>query len=180
MGKTETIKERAVWVYLPSLEQKEEWGRIANQNDISLSKWIIQIVEDTLHERETEVKSRKDIEKENKNLRSEISSLQSQLKQLSIIRENLEREIRKYRAEPFLSTTPEGGRQFDIELIDMLRNAKGVDGKHRYLDDDEVLQRLGVDLSETDSVKAISNQLSRLEKYGLVASSTKGWRWQEI
>ncbi|MEM3011442.1 MAG: hypothetical protein QXE76_06485 [Candidatus Bathyarchaeia archaeon] len=27
MGKTETIKERAIYVYLPSLEMKERWEK---------------------------------------------------------------------------------------------------------------------------------------------------------
>ena len=179
MGKTETIKERAVWVYAPTIEQRKKWEDIAKGKGIPLSKWIVQTIEDSLFELDDEVKSRKDIEKENKNVRKEISELQGKLRQVNIIRDNLEKEIRKYRAEPFLSTAFEGVRQFDKELISLLRNAKGVDGKIRYVDNDEIISRLGVEVSETDSVKAISNQLSRLEGYGLVGSSTKGWRWKE-
>ncbi len=179
MGKTETIKKRAIWVYAPTLEQRGQWGKTAKENGMPLSKWIVQIIEDSLLEVEDEVKSRKDIEKENKNVRKEISELQSKLRQVNIIRDNLEKEIRKYRAEPFLATSFEGVRQYDKELINLLKNAKGVDGKIRYVDNDEILSRLGVEFSETESVKAISNQLSQLEGYGLIESSTKGWRWKE-
>lgn len=179
MGKTETIKERTIWIYLPTHEQKQEWERIAHEKGTSLSKWIIKTIEDGLKVSEGEVKSRNDIDKENKNLRNEIAELQRNLRQMTIIRDNLEIEIRKYRLEPFLTTSFEGIRQFDKELISLLRNAKSVDNKNRFVDNDEILSRLGVSHLETDIVKAISNQLSRLEGYGLVESGTKGWRWKE-
>ena len=179
MGKTETIKERAVWVYAPTIEQRKKWEDIAKGKGIPLSKWIVQTIEDSLLELDDDVKSRKDIEKENKNVRKEISELQGKLRQVKIIRDNLEKEIRKYRAEPFLTTSFEGIRQYDKELIALLKNAKSVEGKNRFIGNDEILSRLGVAYTETDVVKAISNQLSRLEGYGLVNSSPKGWRWKE-
>jgi len=179
LGKTETIKERAVWVYAPTIEQRKKWEDIAKGKGIPLSKWIVQTIEDSLLELDDDVKSRKDIEKENKNVRKEISELQGKLRQVKIIRDNLEKEIRKYRAEPFLTTSFEGIRQYDKELIALLKNAKSVEGKNRFIGNDEILSRLGVAYTETDVVKAISNQLSRLEGYGLVNSSPKGWRWKE-
>ncbi len=179
MGKTETIKKRAIWVYAPTLEQREQWDSIAKNNGMPLSKWIVHTIEDSILEPADESKSKKDIEEENKNLRKEIYELQSRLRQVTIIRDNLEREIRRYRAEPFLDTSFEGVRQYNKELISLLRNAKAVDGKNRFVDNDEILSRLGVDFSETNSVKAISSQLSRLEGYGLIVSGTKGWRWKE-
>jgi len=179
LGKTEPIKKRAIWVYAPTLKQRTQWDNIAKENGMPLSKWIVQTIEESLLEFEGEVKSKEDIEKENKNIRLEISELQSKLHQVNIIRENLEKEIRKYRAEPFLTTSFEGIRQYDKELISLLKNAKSVEGKNRFIDNDEILSRLGVEFSETESVKAVSNQLSRLEGYGLLESSTKGWKWKE-
>jgi len=179
LGKTETIKERAVWVYAQTLEQRSQWENIAKENNMPLSKWIVQTIEDSLFELEDEVKSRKDIEKENKNLKKEISELQDKMRQLTIIRDNLEKEIRKYRAEPFLNPPSEGVIHYEKEIVNILRNAKGVDGKTRYLGNDEILARLGVKLSETESVKSIATQLSLLEGYGLIKSTSKGWKWKE-
>lgn len=179
MGKTETIKERAVWVYAPTIEQRKKWEDIAKGKGIPLSKWVVQTIEDSLFELDDDVKSRKDVEEENKNVRKEISELQGKLRQVNIIRDNMEKEIRKYRAEPFISTAFKGVRQFDKELINLLKDAKSREGKRRYVDNDEIMSRLGVEFSETDYVKAISNQLSRLEGYGLVESSPKGWKWKE-
>jgi predicted RNase H-like nuclease (RuvC/YqgF family) len=179
LGKTETIKKRAIWIYAPTLNQRKKWSKIAKDNGMPLSKWIVQTIDDSILEQGNEIKCRKDIEEENKNLRKEIYELQSKFKQITIIRDNLEREIRRYRAEPFLNDSFEGVRQFDKELITLLRNAKAVDGKNRFVDNDEILNRLEVKLSEIDSIKAISNQLSRLESYDLIISGTKGWKWKE-
>lgn len=178
MVKTD-IHKRTIWVYAPTIEQRQYWEKIAEQSDMSLSKWILKTVEDSLIEEEGTVKTRGDVEKENKDLRKEISEIQEKLRRETIIRNNLEREIRKYRAEPFLSPSSDGVKQYDKELINLLKDAKSREGKRRYVDNDEILSRLGVEFTETEAVKAISNQLSRLEGYRLVESSTKGWRWKE-
>lgn len=179
LGKTETIKKRSIWVYVPTLEQRKQWEKIAEKKDISLSKWIVQTVENSLLTIDNEVRSKKDIEKENKDLRNEISNLRKELREINSIREKLETDIKKYRAEPFLTTSFQGTRKYDKELIDIIKNARGVDGKRRYIDNDEILSSLGVKLSEIEAVKSIAVQLSNLENYDLVESSTKGWRWKE-
>lgn len=63
--------------------------------------------------------------------------------------DNLERELRRYRAQQFLEPGFEGVRRFGLELIELLR-------KGEALSKDEILDRLGVDPSETEYVKAIS------------------------
>jgi hypothetical protein len=48
VGKTETIKERTVWVYLPTIEQKQGRANLAKKHKTSLSKWIVKTVEESL------------------------------------------------------------------------------------------------------------------------------------
>ena len=48
MRKTKTIKARAVYVYLPSVEQKERWSEYAKQQGVSISKFVVEHVEDSL------------------------------------------------------------------------------------------------------------------------------------
>jgi len=47
-GKTETIKEGAVYVYLPSLEMADGWKRRADRAGVSISKFVIDRVEDSI------------------------------------------------------------------------------------------------------------------------------------
>lgn len=178
MGKTDTIKKRTICIYAPTIEQKEKWEEIAKQNNTSLSKFFIKSMEDSLEESTGEIKTKEEISKENQDLRKEISELQREYKQVSVLRDNLEREIRKYRAEPFLTPDEGGIRQFDRELLDILRKAVGANGKHRFIDNDEILSRLNISFQETEAIQSISNQLSLFEQYNLVQSSTKGWRWK--
>lgn len=47
MGKTESIKERRVEVYLHTLERKERWTEFADEANESLSKYVQKCVENT-------------------------------------------------------------------------------------------------------------------------------------
>ena len=180
LGKTETIKERAIWVYLPSIEQKERWQKLAKQSGVSLSKWVIEAVEEAVcPAEEREWKPRKDLEEELQGLKKEVAGLRGELRQQNIIREKLERELRRYRAEPFLVPEFEGVRRYDKELIELLRSSRSLNGKPKALTDSEILQYLGIDPTEEEAIKAVSAQLANLEAYGIVKSTPKGWKWVE-
>ena len=180
LGKTETIKERAIWVYLPSIEHKESWQKLAKQSGVSLSKWVIEAVEEAVRPaEELELKPRKDLEEELEGLKKEVAGLRGELRQQKIIREKLERELRRYRAEPFLVPEFEGVRRYDKELIELLRSSRSLVGKPKALTDIEILQYLGIDATEEEAVKAVSTQLANLEAYGITKSTPKGWRWVE-
>ena len=45
MGKTDTIKDRRVDVYVDTINRKERWSRIADEEDESLSQFVQQCVE---------------------------------------------------------------------------------------------------------------------------------------
>ena len=180
MGKTETIKERAIWVYLPSIEQKKRWQEIAKQSGVSLSKWVIESVEEAVcPAEELEWKPRKDLEEEIEGLKKEVAGLRGELRQQNIIREKLERELRRYRAEPFLAPEFEGVRRYNKELIGLLRSSQSLNGKPKALTDIEILQYLCIDPTEEEAIKAVSAQLANLEAYGIMKSTPKGWRWIE-
>ena len=46
--KTETIKERAIYVYLPTQEMADKWKELAETSNISISKFVIEHVERSL------------------------------------------------------------------------------------------------------------------------------------
>jgi len=180
VGKTETIKERAIWVYLPSIEQKERWQKFAAQSGVSLSKWVIETVEEAIRpSEELDWKPREDLEEEIEGLKNEVAGLRGGLRQQKIIREKLERELRRYRAEPFVVANFEGVRRYDKELIELLRSSRSLNGKPKALTDTKILQYLGIDPTEEEAIKAVSAQLANLEAYGIMKSAPKGWRWVE-
>jgi predicted nucleic acid-binding Zn-ribbon protein len=170
--KTETIKERSIYVYLPSELMVEAWKKRAKQQGVSISKFVIEHVENSLQQEEDPLyKPRGELVKEINAVKNELRELKDDNRQKKIVIERLENELRKYRAEVFLEERFEGVRKYDRELIGILKR-RGV------VDSDELLQDLGIDPRESELVKAVSRQLDNLEAYGLVATTKRGWRWE--
>ncbi len=173
MGKTETIKKRTIYVYLPSMEQKDRWAEYARAHGVSISKFVVEHVEDSLRqENDLSYKSRDELWRTVRELREKLDQVVNEKHVLEIAIERLEEELRRYRARPFLEENFVGVRRYQRELIEILREG-------RVASSGEILSRLRIDPAEQEAVKAVSKQLENLEAYGLVQSSPKGWRWIE-
>jgi transposase len=172
--KTETIKERAVYVYLPSLEMVQDWKQRAEKSGVSISKFVIERVEESLRREEGEegCVSRAKLIKNLRATEEELKKLRNENRLLKNLAENLDNELRRYRARPFLEEGFEGVRRFDKDLIDLLR--KG--GSYTQ---EQILAHLNIDPSDSDLLKAVNKQLEVLEGYGLVEYRGRGWKWKD-
>jgi len=168
------LKERVVYVYPPSMETTKEWKRKAEEHGVSLSKFVIEHVMNSLRQEEGEenFKSRIDIIKQNQEKDKDIRSLMEENRILRQAYERLDIELKRYRTQPFLEEEFQGVRTYDKELMNLLRTDKVVDSDH-------LLEKLGVDSKESDLVKAVNRQLENLEAYGLIETTPRGWRWIE-
>jgi len=172
MGKTETIKERRVDVYLDSLERKERWNELADEADESLSTFVQQCVKYAIKQGGPDFAEIGEQSKQIQELEKTIDELREDIKQKEIVIEKLENEVRQHRVEPFLQDEFEGTREYDEELIEILQNTNRIAG-------DELLRRLDIDPSETELVKGVDQQLKQLEAYGLIRNTPQGWVWSE-
>jgi predicted RNase H-like nuclease (RuvC/YqgF family) len=173
-GKTETIKDRAIYVYLPSLQMVEDWKRRAEKAGVSVSKFVIERVEDSIRREEGEegYLSRAELVKRLRSAEEELKKLREENRLLKRLAENLDNELKRYRAQPFLQEAFEGIRRFDRDLIELLR--KG--GSYTQ---EEILAHLNIEPSDVELVKAMDKQLEALEAYGLVEYKGRGWRWKD-
>jgi len=162
-------KSRYVYLYLPTVEDKQRWQSLADEAGIPLSKFIIQVVENALLA-ESDFKPRGELAKEIGKLKSENRDLRDDLKQKKIVLEKYENELKRYRSEAFIEEKFEGVRKYNKEIMAILKRGGVIDSY-------KLLEELGIDPKETDLVKAISNQLEDLETYGLITSTQRGWRW---
>jgi hypothetical protein len=168
-SKTKTIKERSIYVYLPSIETVKRWKNLASKDDVSISKFVFEHVEnslrssDDLHERANLVDRVRVVEDENKQLLKDNRMLNKAL-------ENLEAELRSLRMRPFLDSDGSGILRYEKDLIHLFKTREMVKS-------DEILQILGIDPANSNDVKAITKQLENLEAYGLVKTIPGGWRW---
>ncbi len=173
MGKTETIKERAVYVYLPSVEMKEQWTNHAEEMGTSLSKFVMECVRECVEQREDSTFVRRgELVRETGKLRERVRVLSEDLEARNALLARLEEEIRRYRAQIFSDKDFQGIRTYDRRLIEALKAGTIVS-------DDHLLAELGAGPRDANAVKSIAGQLEGLRAYGLVERTPKGWRWKE-
>ena len=165
------LKQRAIYVYPPA-GMADNWKSLADQSGSSISKFVIEHVENSLGLAEDDYRSRSIVIEENRQLREMLAEKEKRNHHLELLVENLEEDLRLYRSRLFTDTSYMGTRMYDKQLIELLR----VPGVHNT---DSILQRLRVKPTDTEAVKAISIQLENLEAYGLLRSTSKGWVWNE-
>jgi predicted DNA-binding protein len=167
------LKERSIYVYLPSVEMAERWKGLAEKSGRTISKFVAEHVENSLRQEEegSEYRSRAELIRLLREKDEEISKLQGENRLMKELAERLDHELRRYRMQPFMEGGFQGVRSYDRELVDLLRREGVVDSDH-------VLSRLGIDPKEKDVLVALDRQLASLEAYGLVEATPRGWRWK--
>jgi predicted RNase H-like nuclease (RuvC/YqgF family) len=155
------------------MEMVDDWKRRAEKAGVSLSKFVTERVEESIRreEGEEDYLSRAELIKRLRNAEEELKKLRNENSLLKKLAENLDNELKRYRAQPFLEETFEGVRRFDKDLIELLRKGGSYTQEH-------ILSHLNVDPSDTNLVKAVNKQLEALEAYGLVEYKGRGWRWK--
>ena len=173
LGRTDTIKKRTLYIYVPSEKQKEKWEKLAERSGTSLSKFVIESVENSLGERDdVDFKPRQNLIKDLHETKEELKKLRTEKDRLESLLDRQETDLRKYRAMLFLNGEVTGIRQYDKTLVETLRNNKN-------LTHEEILDTLGIQPNEHEAIRATSDQLNALAGYGLVESTPRGWRWVE-
>ena len=172
-GKTKTIKKRAIYVYLPTQKMAQDWKNKADKSGNSISKFVIDRVEDSLRKEAGEqgYLNRLELIKKLSTAEEELNQLRKNNRLLKKLVDNLDTELKGYRAKPFLEDDFRGVRRFDKELIDILKEGGSYSG-------DDILTRLNISCSNTDLVKAVNKQLEVLESYSLVEYVGRGWKWK--
>jgi hypothetical protein len=172
MGKTESIKQRSIYVYLPSVELVKDWKVKAKKSGASVSRFVIEHVTNSLRQEEGEegYKSRAELMQQIREKDEQIEKLTRENEIVKLALERVENELQRYRAEPFLEEGFKGIRRYDRRLIELLKKGDTVDSDH-------LLRLLKINPRDTPLVKAVTKQLENLEAYGLVDKTLRGWKW---
>ena len=170
LKKTNTIKERLIYVYLPSESMVKSWKELAKEAGTSISKFVIEHVENGIHKENNDFVARIDLIKKLGHLRDDNERLLKENKNLSIVIDKLQEDLQIYRLNPFLDERFEGIRQYEKNLTVAFKR-KG------YIKTDELWTEIGINPRDTDAVKAVTKQLEHLEQYGIIKRVREGWRW---
>ena len=171
MVKKKELKQRAIYVYPPA-EMADNWKKLAEDSGSSISKFVIEHVENSLGLAEDDYRSRLIVLEENRQLREALAEKEKRNHHLELLVDKLEEDLRLYRSRLITDQTYSGATPYDQQLVSMLREP----GTHTQ---DSILSRLKVKPTDTEVLKAISVQLENLEAFGLLRNTSKGWVWRD-
>ena len=172
--KTDTIAKRAIYVYLPSMEEGEKWKNLAEKSGLSISKFVVEHVENSLRQEEDEdiYGSRTKLMKEIRELKDENIELRKRNEMLERVIENLDEENKRYRMQPFLTNDFKGIRKYEEGLIKLFK-------LRTTIKKEDIFELLGVNpMKNGDIAKGITKQLENLERYGLIEDKGRLWKWK--
>jgi len=134
---------------------------------------VVERVEDSIRREEGDESyfSRAELVKRLRSAEEELKKLRKENRLLKRLVENLDNELKRYRAQSFLQETFKGVKRFEKDLIELLRRG----GSYT---EEEILAHLNIDPSDMELIKAVDRQLEALEAYGLVEYRGRGWRWK--
>ena len=168
------IKQRTVYVYLPSKDIMEDWKAKAREAGMSVSKFIIQNVREALREKDDPTyRAPEELRKEMIELQKDNDSLREELRQKRMLVRRMDEDLRAARASlarPFLEKGYKGEREYEARLVKILM-------ERRFLTHDEVLDEIGVRPDDAEMADAIGAQIEQLERYELVQQTPKGIKW---
>ena len=169
MVKKKELKQRAIYVYPPA-DMAENWKNKAQEAGTSISKFVIEHVENSLGLTEDDYRSRSIVLEENRHLRETLTEKDKRNNHLELLVEKLEEDLLTYRSKIFIESNLTGSSDYDKQLIALLKEP----GTH---DTDSITRRLRVKPTDSIAMKAISIHLENLENFGLIRSTSKGWSW---
>ena len=171
--KTDTIWERSMHIYLPTHEMKKEWIKLAEQRSQSFSKFVIEMVTNSInYEKENpSMDTRVKLIEDNKRLQDENKELLRKIREQDSHIEILEKEARKHVIEPYLEPNIEHARHYNPNLINLFK-------KEIEVPKEELYKKLRIDPMDEDATYAIQNQIEILEQYGFVKDIGGKWRWK--
>jgi hypothetical protein len=162
-------RERYIWLYCHSVEDKKRYHELARAAGIPLSKYLLGIIDDALAAKEDSV-NRATMVKELDAFKEENKKLRDKLRLNGILMERLETENKKHKEAAFLNPSFTGMREYDPDIINAIKN-------HGPIKTPKLLERLNIDPGDIQGLESLSIQLENLESHGLVERSSSGWMW---
>ena len=144
LGKTETIKQRALTVYLPTEELVEKWREEAKRYGVPLSRFIVEMVDDSIRKNPAGMTPREELEKELNDVKTEMKQVKTRLESAEEALKQADTTMADYRSklsDPLLSSED---AELTSRLIEMFLAEK-------VLNIDEVPDRFGIKLDDENA-----------------------------
>ncbi|MBS3778482.1 MAG: hypothetical protein KGY50_04225 [Candidatus Thermoplasmatota archaeon] len=169
--------KRRLVMYAPSEKIMKKWKKEAKKKDLTISKYIFEIVENTINEEKNILlkknKTFNELQERVQRLQNENIELQKKVDMLERLTDRYDAQLKFYQNKTFIENGKlDGVREYSKKLTNLFK-------KHGSIKEGELYDLLHLDPTDTDTTKAISNQIDHLIDYGVLERMKGGWRWRK-
>lgn len=168
--KNKSLLKRVV-IYPRSEAQKKFWEREADKCVMSLSGYLLSIIEESLEDKSGELDAETESRIQAVELAQENKMLKQEVFRLNKLYTIQEKELVDLRNRVFLEPAFSGVRSFDKELLKLLQS------KEKAFNQDDIVAGLGISYSNAEAIRSLTAQLEALVEYSLVQITGRGWKW---
>ena len=171
-GKTETIRQRKIDVYLPTVELMQQWKRAAEASGMPLSKYILEVVEQHRMGAVRVTMPQALLEEKANKLEKELAALQMRFDTLNLAFHNQEVELSRL-SSAYQSVK---GGSLDIPMVkNLIQILQSVPKSGIHVTD--LLESMRFDRNDGEMIKKWSDGLNFLLEVGLVSKDSNGNLW---
>jgi hypothetical protein len=161
LGKSKTIKERTVYIYLPTKDMLDGWKKEAKRHGLSLSRFVQEVVDDVLRRSPDGITPREEIKTKLDKASNELASLRAEKEELRSQLSRTERLVASYRESLYvLVEVP----QKDAVLSGLI----GLFVRRRVWRLDDVPAALGINLADEEAMRRLRTDIDYLKMLGLI------------
>lgn len=172
LGLTKTIRRRAICVYLPTERMAAEWKAEAKKHGLSVSRLILELVDDELRKSSLGVTPREQLEGELDEAWSKIATLWSEVDKLREDNRRCQETIAEYRGK---LSMPVRVAEKSAEYVPMLAE---LIHEEKVLAIQNALNKLGISRRDTEARQAVGAAADALASMGLIEKGMSDWRWK--
>lgn len=171
LGKTETIRKRAVTVYLPTEEMVDEWKAEADRHGMSVSSFVTEIVDDAVRKKRVGTTPREELEKKLSQAQTELRAISEWARSANTALKRADETIADYRKR-LERTVPE---TLDAGITSQLVSAFM---ETRVILVEDIPAKVGIDLNDREGMAKVREALNFLRAANLVENRVFDWRWK--
>ena len=161
LGKSKTIKDRAVYLYAPTTEMLAQWKKEAKRHGLSLSRFLVEVIDDAMRRNPQGITPREEIKTELEKASSELASLRAQKEAMLAQLSQTEKQVAAYRESLYaLAETSQ-----DDAVVSRLI---GLFARRRVWKLDDLTAALVIDITDGEAMGKLQTSIDYLRKVGLV------------
>ena len=169
-GRTETLKQRAVYLYVPTEKMLAKWKTEADHYGMSLSGFLVEVIDDAMRRNPAGLTPREKVEKELSQAISDLQAVRMQRDSFRSRLEDSEATVARYREslEDVFSYVPDEKMQKKVVSLFLKRGGWQID---------DFTREAGADAGKSEELSKIQRTIEHLKRIGLVEGDFGEWRW---